>query len=519
MPLTPSFPVSIVKAIVTQVQNLNIVNGTIRHTHRLEYHTEQQLLEIRRVLESMGFDLDRFQEPPAYLKTGTPSPSIEYADIWVERDVTVVIKSFRRFSCLWRLVRSIRKRYPAIKIIVVDDSLQRGQQPTDAEIIIREMPDVEWVRLPFDSGISAGRNAGVARVKTKFTVICDDDFVFIEETNLSTLLQACNHKAVDLVGGLVAMDGEVPENWTGELDLVEKLGCWHITHHEDRNVYTRLNGVKCMKTGVTLNFFMARTEVLKKHPWDERFTIGGEHLDTFMRWSHLGVKIHYTPEVVIGHHQIYLFDYNTFRRRHRWSWIVEKYAVSGVQCRKRHRYVEVECQPTKEVVQNLAQQDRPNIVILGTGRCGSSIAVSMLERLGWTCPSASQNEYMEHPEILRLSEQAQGVHMLDNVAASMAVDGLVAPWVIKQPRFSETWPLWRPFFDEENTLLLHITRDAEAVASSIFYAGWSEKVDVNHVKHLHALNMGHFNAWRGPKLQLGFEQIKSAVRLFDTNRG
>ena len=40
----------------------------------------------------------------------------------INEKVTIIIKTLRRHSCLDRLVKSIRKYYPDISIIIADDS-------------------------------------------------------------------------------------------------------------------------------------------------------------------------------------------------------------------------------------------------------------------------------------------------------------------------------------------------------------------------------------------------------------
>ena len=71
-----------------------------------------------------------------------------------------MIKTFERPAKLKRLVDSIRRLYPGLTIIVVDDS----RHP-------RNLPEVENINLPFDSGVSAGRNAGVKAVGTTIHVV------------------------------------------------------------------------------------------------------------------------------------------------------------------------------------------------------------------------------------------------------------------------------------------------------------------------------------------------------------
>src|SRR5947208_139 len=94
-------------------------------------------------------------------------------------EVTIAIKTFERPESLKDLLVSIRQFYPDIRIIVADDS-KKPHAPRIAKIF----SNVECITLPFDVGISVGRNAMLKRIKTKYFVLCDDDFLFYEQTKL-----------------------------------------------------------------------------------------------------------------------------------------------------------------------------------------------------------------------------------------------------------------------------------------------------------------------------------------------
>ena len=110
----------------------------------------------------------------------------------VERELSVVVKTFQRPGALKRLVASIRRFYPAIAVLVVDDS----EQPLDPD------PDgvTRYWHLPFGSlGVSAGRNYGLQRVETEHALVCDDDMVFGRRTDLGKMLRTLESTRFDVV--------------------------------------------------------------------------------------------------------------------------------------------------------------------------------------------------------------------------------------------------------------------------------------------------------------------------------
>lgn len=106
-------------------------------------------------------------------------------------DLTAIIKTFERPSRCQSLVASIRALHPRLRIIVVDDS----RTATD-------FGDVDYVRLPFDSGVSAGRQAALDRVETPYLVSLDDDHLFYHRTRLSAALELLRSEPeIDILGG------------------------------------------------------------------------------------------------------------------------------------------------------------------------------------------------------------------------------------------------------------------------------------------------------------------------------
>ena len=199
-------------------------------------------------------------------------------------NVTMVIKTFERYGRLKTLLASIKKHYGSPRIIIVDDSKNfetiRGENTT-------------YHLIPFDTGLSAGRNIAVSMVRTKYTLLLDDDFEFTEETNIGKLVEILDNTSLDLIGGNVILNGS-PQQYCGNLEIDEnrilhyknELRGWNFEH-------------KYATCDMILNFFLARTAILKACPWDERLKLG-EHTAFF--WKYKGkIKVGHTPNVSVNH--------------------------------------------------------------------------------------------------------------------------------------------------------------------------------------------------------------------------
>ena len=202
-------------------------------------------------------------------------------------DVSIIIKTFERPRTLDRLLRSILSSPVAdCSILISDDSLR----PIASDLFRRE--NIQYFKLPYDSGLSYGRNFLVERVATPYCVLLDDDFFFIPATRLDILLDIVKHRGFDLAAG--KYDGPQWGPGSGNIELAQgnlsiKMGAPPRRMFNGLPVYDFTN-----------NFFLAKTETLRDVPWDNRFKIYGEHTDFFLRYS-ARYRVTFVDEVAIGH--------------------------------------------------------------------------------------------------------------------------------------------------------------------------------------------------------------------------
>ena len=178
--------------------------------------------------------------------------------------ITAVIKTFERPKACARLIRSLQRLYPAMAIIVVDDS----RDP-------RCIPGTRLVSLPFDSGVGAGRQAGLKQVRTPFLLNLDDDFLLYRGTHLGAALGALTrHTRLDLVGGRVI---DLPLFITHDF-----RGASLFATNASPKVApgTRFSNVEVLDK--VPNFFLARTDAVRAVGWNPRLK-RLDHADFFTR--------------------------------------------------------------------------------------------------------------------------------------------------------------------------------------------------------------------------------------------
>lgn len=182
----------------------------------------------------------------------------------IAANITAVIKTFERPEILKRLVRSLRRFYPTMRVIVVDDS----RAPTYIE-------GVETIIMPYDSGVSAGRQKALKYVQTPYMLLLDDDFIFYRRTKLQPVLEKLQRlPQIDLIGGEVIY-----------LPFYRKIDYTADYLHPTKAKSLIVPGTKIEKMVVldkVANFYLARTESIRKVGWDPRIK-RLDHADFFTR--------------------------------------------------------------------------------------------------------------------------------------------------------------------------------------------------------------------------------------------
>jgi len=205
--------------------------------------------------------------------------------------VTLCVKSFERPECLSRLLESITEYYPDLPVLVADDSETHPDVPLPARLL----------RLPYDTGLSEGRNILLQHVETPYFVLLDDDFIFCEQTRLELLLPLVASGAVDILGGDIISNGK-SMRYHGWLWI-------HGTtlYHKHRKV----NGSPVL-CDLIMNFFLANTDTVRNVGWDPEQKMF-EHQDFFLRCKDAGLRVGFYPGCGIIHDPIRPPEYASIR--------------------------------------------------------------------------------------------------------------------------------------------------------------------------------------------------------------
>ncbi|XP_073713615.1 beta-1,4 N-acetylgalactosaminyltransferase 2 isoform X14 [Misgurnus anguillicaudatus] len=173
----------------------------------------------------------------------------------INSQVTITTKTFLRYNKLKVLIKSIRKVYQKIKIIIADDNPNPENLSDD---------NIEQYIMPPAQGWFAGRNLAVSQVTTKYFLWVDDDFEFLDETRIESFVEIMEaNPELDVVGGAVS-----GEQYYFSLEYIEddEGGCLRRFQGKHHKPLPGFDG--CFFVDVVVNFFLARTDAVRRVGFD-----------------------------------------------------------------------------------------------------------------------------------------------------------------------------------------------------------------------------------------------------------
>lgn len=212
------------------------------------------------------------------------------------KDVTAIITAHYRPVQLRNAIRSIRKFYPDMRLIVIADGAMTG--PTLKLIEQDGGITLVWFESE-DMGVSALRNRGAELVATKYTLVLEDDFIFTEQTKIEELRNVLeeDREATLCCGSLKYLDGRA--RWFANRLILDEVGKCYETVPIRKPKWREARGTRYFHIEYAFNFFLMRTEEHLR--WDPELKIAIEHIDFFIRLKKAGKKAAIAPGVCAVH--------------------------------------------------------------------------------------------------------------------------------------------------------------------------------------------------------------------------
>lgn len=254
-------------------------------------------------------------------------------------NITLCFATINRPDCVRRFVTSVRQQYPQMRIIV-------GEQSDPEKVPVSAFDDlgIDVERLPYDSGVCKTRNHIVSKVKTKYFLLADDDFVFGDDTNFDgalAIMEANNE--VGIVGGRLfdLWDSDTPNkkaerHWERLMFRNPWRRSLSFILQERTIPRQRFAGpYRFFETDIVLNWALMRTSIFHDLgvQWDPQFKIVGEHEDFYLslHQDHPDVGVVYFPDMIAYHRPVRDEEYEGLRMRTEgWRLFREKWEIDEI---------------------------------------------------------------------------------------------------------------------------------------------------------------------------------------------
>lgn len=215
----------------------------------------------------------------------TAGPAVPAADL---AKLTAIVRNYERPKALRRLVKSLRKTYPQLRVLVADDS----SEP-------RAVRGIDSITLPADSGRAACQNALLARVRTPYFLLLDNLAELHRGTQIERLAQLLADDKLDVAAGEIVACQRRLVFFTRRRPQAEHGLC-----ELSRDQLTLTRGVRSLGDGFSWcdlvgNFYVARTaKVRAMGGWDPELH-DDERAEFFVRAQRHGLRVGIVPEVSI----------------------------------------------------------------------------------------------------------------------------------------------------------------------------------------------------------------------------
>ena len=220
--------------------------------------------------------------------------------------VTLVVVPRERFSCTQRSLDSIYEHTQMpFELIYVDGNSPKSVQ----NYLEQKSQEKSFTLLRCDRYLSPNeaRNIGLAHVKTKYLVFCDNDIV-VSPGWLQALVQCAEETEATVVGPLMCQDDPVHEvvhfaggdahvwsDRTGRKRLREKM------YRQGQRVDTVKDLIQRQQTELAeFHCVLVRTSIFEQEgPLDEKFMNTKEHLDFCMTVAQTGGTVYLEPASLV----------------------------------------------------------------------------------------------------------------------------------------------------------------------------------------------------------------------------
>ena len=228
----------------------------------------------------------------------------------MDYNVAILITTFLRDSLLFSTIQSIVNNYPKNSIVLIADQGYASEEKEKRIKYFKAQIPLEYYRIPFDSGLSFGRNFLIQKAHEKnipYTLISADSIQFTGEYDFSPIIEFLEQNEKRGLVGFELNGSKCPWEWKIEITL-NGIKLFSSTE------FIEENGITYKKCDICRNIFLAKTKSLL-NLYDEEQKLC-EHELAFIEYKKRGHEIYWTDNLTFKRHSPRnSTEYETYRKR------------------------------------------------------------------------------------------------------------------------------------------------------------------------------------------------------------
>jgi len=246
--------------------------------------------------------------------------------------IAIGIKTFYREESLFKTLDSIKKYFPLpYRLYIADD----GEISDRKEYRYQQLENEGHViiRLPFNSGISVGRNEIIKKSIEDYILIMDDDIAIQDSKsiiNMKVALEAKDNIGV-CSGILFSENGDYLTSESYQKGVRFEIDRGMLFRHPGEKKIYKAGDSMYVYADQVVNFFLAKRAVFDDVMWDDRIKVEWEHLDFFLKLKETKWKAASCLNAQAVHMKsAHDSNYNYFRRSVSNNYFYHKHRIHSV---------------------------------------------------------------------------------------------------------------------------------------------------------------------------------------------
>lgn len=197
--------------------------------------------------------------------------------------IAIGIKTFLRENSLFKTLDAIEEYFPfPYRLYIVDDGKISDQKEYRYQQL--ESNGHMIIRLPYNCGISVGRNKIIENIREEYLLLMDDDIVLQDGESIIHMKNVLDSKEnIGLCSGMLFWEnGNYVANENYQKGLRFEFDKGLLFRYPSVKKMHKTNGSLFLYADQVVNFFIAKKAIFNEVKWDDRIKVEWEHIDFFL---------------------------------------------------------------------------------------------------------------------------------------------------------------------------------------------------------------------------------------------